>query len=158
MSKKLQATDADVVLPSNPLNTVIDVPKRDVLKKRFSLPERCSCKSFVMRELIVADQREISLNTDINRTSDMDAMGVFQLQRKEAMKLAICAVDDRPVNVAGIPFTEFENWNYTTLEYVLLAYNDLNSGADDNSEDFLKGAEIVGGTPPAVQPAAATAG
>lgn len=157
MSKKLQATGAEA-LQDNPLNTVIDVPKRDVLKKRFTLPEGCACKSFVMRELIVADQREISLNTDINRTTDMDAMGVFQLQRKEAMKLAICAVDDRPVNVAGIPFTEFEYWNYTTLEYVLLAYNDLNSGADDNSEDFLKGAEIVGGTPPAAQPAAATAG
>lgn len=119
--------------------------KNGVLKKRYTLPDGMSCRSFVMRELTSQDEIEAAIWADKKRGSAQDGvLSVVGGEQREAIRLSFVEVDGNPVNVDGVPFTAMDKWTYRTMRYVQKAFTDLNGVQQDDLESFSEGAEIVG--------------
>lgn len=132
-------------------NTTIVRPKQPtLLKKEFTLPDKCSCKTFVMRELTADDELQASMWADMKITTKPgnQVLSMMGVEQQEAMRLALVSVDGVPVNVEGLPFADMDNWTYRTMRFVQAAFQDLNGVDATDLRSFTTGAVIQAGQIP----------
>lgn len=112
------------------------------IRKRYTLPDGYSCKTFVMRELTAGDEIEAALMADAKgRPSSITA--AITAERTESIRLALCEVDGNPVGGAE-PFMMMDRWTYRTLAALRTAFDDINGVPDKDLENLTTKAEIVG--------------
>lgn len=132
-------------------NTTL-IPRRApvLLHKEYKLPKRCSCQSFVMRELTADDELIAAMQADMKMTSGSSnqVLSMMGVEQQEAMRLSLVSVDGVPVNVDGIPFTDMDTWTYRTMRHVHAAFQDLNGVDATELRSFTTGAVIQAGQIP----------
>ncbi len=113
--------------------------------KRFTLPEHCSVKTFVMRELVKHEQPAVtSLAHRLTPAEDRKDPGAVQsAELFAAVRMALVEVDGQRVNVDGVPFMGFDDWTQRTVRFAVEAFTDLNGVKDDELPDFREGAEEI---------------
>lgn len=123
-------------------------PLRPRLQKRFTLPEGCSCREFVMRELDGNDELQIALWVEKKTTGVIanNAIALMKLETRESQRMALVEVDAVAVNVNGIPYAAFDKWTQRTMRFAIDAFGELNGVDMDELKNFRAGAEVVGAT------------
>lgn len=120
-----------------------------LLKKRYTLPDGCSCKTFVMRELTNQDRTTAAVWADLHRESAApdDAYAQVDQRLHEAVRLALVEVNGEAVNIDGQAYRLMDKWTERTMAFAMRAYQDLNGIESEEVEDFIQGAEIVSESP-----------
>jgi hypothetical protein len=113
--------------------------------RRWTLPKGCSVQSFVMRELDGHDDLEIARIVDVKMTDDekSNVTKLFEMRRHEACRRSLVMVNDRPVNVDGLPYEAFDGWSQRTQVFAFRAFNKLNEVTGDELGKFDEAAEDV---------------
>lgn len=99
------------------------------LVKRYELPPGCDIESVAMRELGGDDDTMVAINvaqlgSEVARSTPIGAM---KCEEKEAIRLALVAVDDERVNTdAAEPYLELDNWSQKTMLALKVYFTDLN--------------------------------
>lgn len=121
-------------------------PELGPIMKKYNLPNRCSAKSFIMRELTADDETQAAIWWDKTKSSALDSSPLAQLagEQREAWRLALVEVDGKAVNGDGIPFLAMNKWNLRTMRFVQQAFGELNGVDADEVRDFLESSQIVG--------------
>lgn len=117
---------------------------KDSVIKRFECPKGMSVKTFAVRELTVADDREIDQNVALFWPKSKD--GVSQKANVyEAIRRSLVEVDGKPVDSA-VPYTGMDKWTQKTMNFVIQAYLLVNGSAQDSTEenDLLGKAVTIG--------------
>jgi len=114
---------------------VIKVTKDKLIHKLFELPEGCSVKSFVVREIDGADEREAG-RWLAAAGSSVDDMGLAIMD--EQLRISIVGVDGETVEQ---PYTGMDAWSAKTRRFLLEAFSLLNGVKDDEVAIFLGAAK-----------------
>lgn len=93
-----------------------------------------SIESFVMRELNGKDEEQASKITE--------AKGEDK-HMNELVRMSLVEVDGEPVNVDGVPFNGLDTWSSRTRQMVSIAFQKLNTVANEDIKDFLDSMEEV---------------
>lgn len=103
-----------------------------LIHKKFSLPEGYNCKEFVMRETCGLDEQQAARIVE----SRGGASDIVQ----EMIRRSIVAVDGEKV---AQPYFELDNWNTRTRQFVLKAYEAMNSVPEVDIALFQSASEQV---------------
>jgi hypothetical protein len=130
--------------PKRARSEVINM-KPHLMAKRFQLPDYCSIREVVMRELDGQDDIEASIWADKNATSAIkgSAVAAMVADQRESIRLSLLEVDGTPVNHDGIPFMAMDDFTSVTFRFLLQFYSDMNGAKEDDLKNAIAGAEIV---------------
>jgi len=113
------------------------------LCKKWTLPKGCSVREIVLRELDVNDDIDVHVWVEKNTpAAGREGLGQFSAQQREAMRLALVQVDGQPVNVAGVPYLQMNQWSVRTLRFLQMAFVELNGATEEEMGDFKKAGEL----------------
>ena len=123
--------------------------KPHLTAKRYQLPDYCTVREVVMRELDGQDDIEASIWADKNATSAIrgSAVAAMVADQRESIRLSLLEVDGVPVNHDGIPFTAMDDWTSVTFRFLQQFYADLNGAKENDLKNSIAGAEIIVGNP-----------
>jgi hypothetical protein len=107
---------------------------------RFFPPPRFKIRSFVLEELTWKKELHAKKLVDVKRTSDMSPETVEHLITIETIRVCIVEVNDESVEDA--PYEELNDWPHTLMNFVTIAFHDVNSSSDlEEIENFRRAAE-----------------
>ena len=111
--------------------------KEHLLHRRFELPDGCSVRSFMVRELDGHDEIEAGRWADA-KTGSADNQVVNLMD--ENLRIAIVEVDDQPIEQ---PYLTMDKWSSKTRRFLIEAWGALNSVKEDEMAAFLATGETV---------------
>ena len=124
---------------SEKLQMLFTLPKTDPDGRQYN------CQTFVLREMDGLDEMTAGIHADRKATKGPQGYNAtVNAERRESLRLAFVAVDDKSVNVDGEPFIDLDGWSAATLFFAQSAYNKLNGVEKDELDSFLDGATVVG--------------
>lgn len=108
--------------------------------RRFNCPKGLSIKNFAVRELTVADDKEIEHNVTLfwkaSKGDDVSA----KAQMYESVRKALVEVDGVQLELSS-PYMGMDTWTQKTMLFVIRAYAMVNGMGDedgDYSEEQIK--------------------
>lgn len=109
--------------------------------RRFNCPPGLSISSFAIRELVVADHKEIESNLALFHPvkPGYDHSNVTQMY--ESIRRALVEVNGAELDT-NVPYLGMDEWTQRTITFVMRAYavvNGIGEDDDDLSEASIKG-------------------
>lgn len=108
--------------------------------RKFVLPEGYNCREFVMRETCGLDEQKAAKLVE-SRKGSTDVI-------QEMVRLSIVSVDGEAVLQ---PFFGLDNWNTKTRQFVLKAYELMNTVPQDDMLSFQMASVVADQTLAATQ-------
>lgn len=117
---------------------------KDVAIQRFKCPPGLSIKSVSIRELTVADDKEIEQNLNLFwPAKGKDKEPSMKAHLYEAVRRSIVEVDGKTVEFAS-PYMDMDKWTQKTVAFVIEAFSKVNGSVEDkDSKSFLESAETI---------------
>jgi len=134
-------------------NEVINM-KPHLRAKRYQLPDYCTIREVVMRELDGQDDIEASIWADKNATSAIkgSAVAAMVADQRESIRLSLLEVDGLPVNHDGIPYRAMDDFTSVTFRFLQQFYADMNGAKEDDLKNAIAGAEVITSHPRHTEP------
>lgn len=108
--------------------------------RRFDCPKGLAIKSFAIRELTVADDKEIEQNVALFWKSSKSEEASPRAMMYESVRKALVEVDGVALDSAT-PYTKMDTWTQKTMLFVIRAYSLVNGMGEedgDYSEEQVK--------------------
>jgi len=117
--------------------------KPHLIHRKFTLPNGCSIKSFVIRELDGHDELNAARWADAKTGSADNKVNALM---DENLRVSLVEVNGKAVQQ---PFVEMDKWSSKTRRFLLEAWGQLNAAQEDEMAAFLAAAEDVNLSAPA---------
>lgn len=114
---------------------------RGLQERTFKLPERCSAKEFVMREIDGHDEKDIGAWIDLAIAANPIIAGskdkLQEAENRESIRRSLVSVDGVEVNLNGVPYSGLEGWNRRTMNFAAIAFRTMNGVEAGEVGEFL---------------------
>ncbi len=101
--------------------------------RRFTCPKGLSISTFAVRELTVADDKEIEHNISLFWKNGKNEEASGKASMYESVRKALVEVDGVQLDPA-IPYLGMDSWTQKTMLFVIRAYALVNGMGDDDSD------------------------
>lgn len=113
--------------------------------KKYTMPAGLNAGSIIIRELLSKDEIAAAIAADGRMSNDdrNNAVLALTIERKEAIRISIVAIDGRLVNTDGVPCMEIDDWTIRSWTALSKFFGEMNGIPGDELGKAVEGAVDV---------------